>query len=408
MFACAAALPCAVAAQQSGDTPSLRLGLTTSVVAHDNRGLDDPSAGSTFEYTTRLDFGVTFATPIQQLAVSGDIGLRHVNGAESDSLDSGLVEPSLNIGYARQSRDAELTVDLRYSEVDISSSSLENVIGVPDPTLVTAEGTRRNLVFDTSLELRRRAPFGVTFFAGYTSLRNSDAAASTLADQDRFRVGADLRFDLTPTSQLNVNLSYRTFEEFNPPAELRETFRLDAGLRQELRNGDASFNFGITSTEDGERFTLSAGRTLITPVWEFGASLGFTREVDGDIAPIGTLNLTRDLPDGSLGASFSRRVTAGSDDEEDEITAFDLTYDKQLNALTNFSANLSFRETDPTAAGSNATSLGTIGVSLSRSLTPTWQMDFGLQHRISKNSVGTRARDNRLSISLRRDLTARR
>lgn len=408
-LACAATLPNLALAQQTGAPPAFRFGLTTGVVANSNRGFDAPSAGSTIEYTARLDFGITFATPVQELDISGDIGLRHVTGAESGALDTGLVEPNLSIGYTRQSRDARLALTFRTNELDVSSNTLEEIIGVPDPVLVTEEGTRRSTVFDTELELRRRARFGVTLSAGFTGLTYGDTVpASSLTDQDRFRLGALLRFDLTPSMRATLDFGYSTFEDFGTPEGVRETYSLNGDLRQDLRNGNISFQFGATATEDGDRYTLSAGRSVTTPLWEFSGTLGLTRDIQGDVLPTASLSLARALPDGSLSASFSQRVASGADDDEEQITSLSVTYAKQLNAITSFNASLSYSETDPTAAGASTNSFGTLGIGLQRSLTRGVQLDLGFQHRISEDIAGMRARDNRLSISLRRDLSARR
>lgn len=401
------ALPQAALAQQSGDTPGFRLGLTNSFVANDNRGLDGTSQGSTFEFITRLNFDLTFATPIQQLEISGDIGLRTLSGAESDTLDTGLVDPNLTIGYARQSRDAALSVDVFHRQADASTSAFEFLPGVPDPTLVTADGTRLTYGFDTSLELRRRAPFGMTFTAGSTALRYSDGAAATLSDQDRFRLGANFRFDLNPTTRATLDLRYSTFEDFGTPEGVRETYSLNSSLRQTLPNGAATMSFGVTSTPEGERYTLSAGRSIETAVLELGGTFGLTRAIDGDIYPTGTVDLTRTLPDGSLGASLSRSIAAGSNDNEQEITSLNLSYAKQFSRGTSFNATFSYSETDPTGAGAT-TSLSSVGINLERNLTANWQMSVGLQHRISEGATGIRARDNRLSIDLRSDLFVRR
>lgn len=406
--ACAATLPGGLGAQQAGAPPALRFGLTTEAVYSSNRGLDAPSQGGTFEYIARLDFGVTFATPVQQLEISGDFGLRHVTGAERGTLDTGLVEPNLAIRYARQSRDAELSLALRSNELDVSSASLEEVLGVPVPVLVTEDGTRRTTVFDTELDLRRRAPFGITLSAGFTGLRYSNTTSPTLSDQDRFRLKALLRLDLTPSMRATLDLGYSTFEDFGTAQGLRETYTLNGNLRQDLRNGDASFSFGATMTEDGERYTIGAGRSITTALWEVSGSVGLTRDIAGDVLPDASLDLVRTLPDGSLTARFSRRVASGVDDDEEQITSLSVTYAKQLTPLTSFNTSLTFSETDPTAAGSNSSSVGTLGVGLERTLAQGLQLNLGFQHRVTENVAGTRARDNRLSVSLRRDLSARR
>ncbi len=390
-------------AQQTQE-PGLRLGITTGLVANDNRGLDDPSLGSTYEAFTRFDFGVTFATPIQQLDISGDITLRALNGAEDGFISDGLVDPNLRLRYAREARDARLSVDVFARETETSTLVLE-FDGI-DLAQVNDDATRLRYGFSTELELRRRAPFGVTLSTGYTALRYSDTTSTTLTDQDRYRLGARFRFDIAPSVQGILNAQFSTFEDDGTAEGRRDTFSLTGRLTQELRNGSAGIRSNATRTEDGERYSLSLVRRVELPLWEIDSSLGVAQGSSGDTFPIGTLEVSHSLPAATLSASLSRSVRSGINDNEQLANAIQFNYLQQLNDLSRFSLAASYRENDPTGAGGTS-SLGSIGLNYQRDLAPGWQMNVGIDHRISRSAAGIRARDNRLSVSLRRDLTAR-
>ena len=389
------------------DGPLLRFGLTTGVTASSNRGLDTDSLGSTTELTSQLDFLMRFATPIQALELSGDLGLRSVSGAEAGSLPSGLYEPALTLGYDRQSRDARLDVDLFLRERDVSSSELQFDPDAADFDLLEDTGTQRRFGADVALELRRRAPFGITLSAGYTGLRYSDTDDPDLTDQDRFRVGARFRFDLNPATQATLNARFSTFEDFGDTEGRRDTFSLDGSLRRSMTNGSATLRANATDTEDGTRYTLSAGRTLETELWEVTGVLGLTRGVDGNVDPTGELGLTRALPNGELTASLARTVRSNTDDEEQEVTTLRLGYATQLTPLTAFNASYAFTDRDAADDGDDG-SFSVLSVGVQHSLTRDWSLNVGLQHRINDDATSGKASDSQLSITVRRSLLVRR
>jgi hypothetical protein len=76
--------------------------------------------------------------------------------------------------------------------------------------------------------------------------------------------------------------------------------------------------------------------------------------------------------------------------------------------VSSLTFNASYQETNPTAVGQGTTSLGTIGLSYQHTLAEGWRLNAGVDRRVNTDSSGTTARDNRLSLSVRRELSARR
>lgn len=401
LLLCAFALPGAVLAQDTA--PNLRFGITTGIVANDNRGFDDPSQGSTLELFSTLDFGLTFATPIQQLEITGDITLRGLDGAEENSISSGLVDPNLRLSYGRQARNAQLSVTAFARESE-TSTLIEEFDGI-DLALVNDDATRLSYGFDTSLELRRQAPFGITLSSGFSALRYSDTASTALTDQDRFQIGASFRFDINPALQGTLAATLSTFEDDGTTTGRRDTFSLDGRLQQTLRDGRFGLRANITDTEEGERYTLSVERTIERALWNVGGTFGLTQNVNGDVSPVGSVDISHTLPNGALSLNLDRSVRAGLNDTEQKTTAVRFNYAQQLNELSSLNMDFSYRENDQTGSGAT-TSLGTVGVAYQRNLAPGWRMNVGLNHRVNRAASGVKARDNRLSISVRRDLSA--
>lgn len=399
--------PSAAQAQGQTEGPLLRLGLSTGVQINSNRNLDEDDPGSTTELSTRLDFLVRFATPIQSLELGGDVGFRTVNGAEEDDLQSGIFDPNLRLSYNRLSRDAQFDVSAFYSERDVSASELQFIEETASFDLLDTSGTQQRFGFDTALELRRRSPFGITLSAGFTGIRFSDTDDPDLTDEDRFRAGTRLRFDLDPVTQAVVDAQFSTFDDSGTDEGRRDTYRLGTTLRRNLRNGDASLRANVTDTEDGTRYTLSAGRGVETDTWQASGTLGLTREISGDVATIGGFDIAHVLPNGELTAGFDATVRSGSDDEEQEVLTFDLGYVTQLTALTSFDARFSFTDRNATDDGDDG-QFATLSLGVQRQLTRDWSLNVGLEHRISDTSDDGRVEDSVLRVNLRRDLLARR
>lgn len=394
----ALALPAYVSAQ---DTPRQTIGLSTGIIFNDNRGLDDPSQGDTTELFTRLDFGLVFATPLQSLSLTGDVILRGLDGAEEGNISDGLTDPNLRLSYNRAVREAQLTFTAFASQAE-TSTLVQELDGL-DFTTVTDNATRLTYGFDTSLELRRTDPFGVTLSTGYTGLRYSDTTSTALLDQDRFRLGADFRFDINPVLQANLRTRYSTFE--SDGNALRETYRLNGSLERDLPTGRIGVEAGVTGVEEGERYSVGVTRRIEGPLWEVGGRLGIEQGVSGSNFASGSLNIAHELENGSLGLNLDHGLRSGLEDNEQEFTTVQFNYARQLSAVSTLNLDLSYRETSPTGAG-NTASLGTIGVSYARDLAPGWQMNMGLNRRISTNRAGATARDNSLSLSVRRELSA--
>lgn len=395
------ALPLMAVAQDQA--PSQSFGLTTGLVYNDNRGLDDPSQGSTTEFFTRLDVGLVFGTPIQSLTINGDLTLRGLDGAEAGSISNGFTDPNLRLRYNRQARNAQLTVSAFAQETE-TQTLVEELNGL-DTVLVSDDATRLTYGYNAALELRRAAPFGITLSHGFTGLRYSDTTSTSLRDQDRYRFGASFRFDLNPTLQATVSTRYSTFEQDDSADGLRETYALDASLQQTLPDGLFGVTANITNVEEGERYSLGIDRRIERETWSLGGNLGLTRGVNGDTFPAVSLNGRYDLPNGSLGLNLNHQIRSGLSDNEQEFTAIRFNYRQNLDAISSLSLNLNYSETDPTGTG-RTTSLGTIGLGYQRELAPGWQMNVGLNRRVSTNSAGVTARDNRLSLSVRRALSA--
>ena len=437
--------------QQAGGT-LLTFGTTAGIVVDDNRSLDPDGEGTTLQGTARLDFALRYDTPLQSLAISGDAGLRAVSAPDDeDDLSSAFADPSLRFAYQRQARDARLSLNgsLRRTAIafiepfaipgdpllpdppapvvdpidpdDPDAVPLPVVDDLDDPEepddpqvlddlddldVRTGDGTRINYALGARLELRRRAPLGVTLSAGTSGRRYDDIGSAEFSDETRRNAGVALRFTLNPVTRANLALTYSDFDQDGAEEGLRQTYAVTAGVSRRLTAGTVSLSGTATSTEDGERYGLSVNRRLRLPLWTFTGRLGVTQTVDGDLSPSLGFGATRALPDGTVSASLDRSIRSGSDDEEREVTQISVDYSKALTPLASFGADLSYVQSDGTG-GADSESFGSAGVSLSRTLTEDWSASLSLRHRVENDADTPTARGNTVSLNLRRRVSIR-
>ncbi|PZX13505.1 hypothetical protein LX81_03290 [Palleronia aestuarii] len=419
---CAGLLVHGAQAQEAGR--ELNIGTSLGVQANDNLNLDSDSEGSTTSATAGFDFALLLANIGQSFALSGDFQLRSSNGPDEDAVSDGLSSADLRLRYNRESRDARFGVNGFLSRrevaliepldiVDLLDPDGDGVPNLDDPLVLddldvaTQRGTRLSFGLDTTLELRRTAPFGIILSAGLSGLRYDDSSTGGLEDENRHRAGIGLRFDLNPVTQARLDLDYSSYEQDNDDEGRRDTFVLSLDLNRATQAGSIGLVTEAVSTEDGERFTLGLERSLDLPLWTLTGQIGATRTEGGDVLPTGRLSASRDLRQGALSLDLTREVRSGSDDEERRVTGLSLDYSRPLTPLTSMGLDLSYLRSDATGDNDETESFGRAAIELNRTLSEDWSLSVSLAHRIEDNGFADRAHDNRISFDLRRQVTFR-
>ena len=420
----------------------LTVGVSTGLAASTNRDLDR-DGDSSLTGDVRLDFSYLARTPIQSLRLSGDLGLRGVAGDEDDD-DSTLSAPTLRFNYDRAVPSTRLTLTGFANRRDVDSSSplsgfvFDGVGGFApldpdldagaldpdtldpdlfDPTgreegdvvLVDlddedeGDGTVTRFGLSGSLEVLRLSRVALTFSAGVSGERYSDDAA--FGDEDRLRLGVGARFVLDRATTADLGLDWNRFEEDpspnDPDGEDDDSYRLSAGVTRRLSGGgQIGLSSNVLFDDEGEQITLSASRTLRLPLWTITGRAGVTREREGDLAAVGGLDLSRELPNGRIGLSATRNVVTDEDDDTRELTALSLTYGTALTPRVTLSADAgATRVTD--ADGGDDETAGAVGVTLDRRLTERLTASLGARHRF-EDEDGDMRRDTSVSLRLRR------
>jgi hypothetical protein len=404
-------LPFVSTAQETRRGVALQFGVEQRLETDSNLGLDTPSQGRTTQATTRLSFQVTSDTGISQLTFGAGGLFRVANGPGTSGTDAGFADPSLTFGYGRTSASADLRINATIREQDISFLRAldafiddDGTIDLPDDfSDLNGEGTRRDASLDVTYRWGLDAPFGGSFVAGVRDLSYQDATDADLNDSRRYHVGAGLRFALSQVTELTTDLRYSTFDE-DGVADSRGTLRLDTGLAITRPNGKAFGRLTAEDTEDGTRLGLTFGRDLELPAGALSASIGVTRDAEGDLQLTGALSGRQDLANGALTGSLQRTVRSDSDDAEEVLTNLRIGYTRELSPLSSLSLDLGYANSQSTATN-DSTSNTSVSATYNRALTSDWNLDLGYRHRIRDTDTDGRANSDSVFLSLRRDFT---
>jgi hypothetical protein len=414
---------------QDGPAQLLTLGLSTGLAANTNRRLDPDDAEGSAALTTGLSFAYRDATPLQSFALSSDLTLRQSRGTGDDGAD-GLTDPNLNFAWERAVRDSAIGISgsVRRSEVDFLRP-LETLLLTPgdpfaevddplpdlddpltdldDLTATLERGTRLSYRLETSLQLRRTAPFGIDLSAGLSGTRYSDTDDSELADDQRYRVGAGLRFALDPVTEASLGLRYSFIDEEDEGDEddgdegdegRRETTTLTAAVSRRYPLGVIGLSANVAQTDTGERYGLSANAGRSGVGWSLSGSTGVAVDEDGDATFQGGLQANRALATGRVGLGFDRSLRTG-DESDITVTALSINYGTRLTPLLSVTADASWIRTDE--AEDDTAEAARLGLSLSRSLTEDWALSAGVVQRFRDDEDGS-ATDTALTVGLRR------
>lgn len=386
----------------------LTFGTSFGVIADDNPDLVPDGGSGTVDPYISTDFTLLRATRIQSLALAGSLQFR--TGEDSDEgtgSSGGLAQSNLNLSYDRTSADAALGIDaaLRRDKVDYLDPleiDLDDDLIIDEIDAIGRTGIRLVYDIDAVLELRRRAPFGITLSAGASSVDYSDTGNAALTDEERLRAGLGLRFDLDPLLQVNADLGFDRYRNPEDGEEDRDETSLALSLSRSLPTGSIGLTGGFTTLDTGERVTFALGRGLETELWNVSAEIGATREVSGDVTPVAQIEVARELPTGSISASLRRSVRSDNDGEETILNAARADFARQINPTLTMTMGLAYVGTEGTGDNEQSNRLASANLGFQKTLTEDWSLNLGLSHRAEDDGNFGRASSNRVTLNLRR------
>lgn len=446
------------AGQETPGGLTLTYGISSTVRANDNFGLDSPSPGDSLIWDNELSFGLMKETQTDRLEfdLSGILRLSDTP-AQSDGLD--FDDYAARFLYNREGANSRLETRARFRQVDLSFADpvrlilddINNDGVIDDQDLIVDDGTRQNSSFDFEFETGTNSPFGVGINLGFDMRRYSDTIDPGLFDTDTYTAEIFTRMRLSPVAEGRVVLGFEEYDADDVTQENRETydvrFEVDyeispvttletmigyrdieettivptvmtesgvialIGLTRELVNGSAGVELESDVTIAGRRNTLTFNRDMDLPTGSLFVELGVTNSDGNDDTDfVGALEYIHDLPRGNFSALLERDARTDEDGDERITSLARLGYQSLINASSSllFEFDYVLNDEDLAGGGSNTTEAATFRATYIRELTRDWNLRTGYAYRMRDETADSFADSNELFVTLEREFTIRR
>lgn len=440
---------------------SFDFGLSGALVTDgDETDLADPSARLSYG-TQSANSAVSFSARTETKDVERLLftSIEELIETEGDELGSGSVGGILIQGNTSGTSDLDL-------------SSL----------FVVTEGQRTESALRFGFQTGREGPAGFSFSAGHENITYSDIDVADLFDTRRTSASADARLDLRPNVEASVSLGWSGFEADDADQSERRTTETGFGLSVELAravevstrlsfdqvetdslsDGRATregISFGLSVdgdlpagtysaavnsnvTANGQRNTVSLGRSFDLPTGGLSVSLGGTWSEAANPATVATLMYSRQMRNSEFSLEVNREVRTNSQNDEvlvsqadasfrtvpsqtssffvgltatDRVvrqgdgadstaTGLQLRYTQQLSPLANASAGLSLSAVSSDEDQRRAD----LDLGLQRRLTDDWGLSMTYQLTSARTDATGQATSNSVSLGLSRSFTSQR
>ena len=440
-------------AQEDDGGLKVSLGVQQSFGFGDNLALGvpgsatNPEEGRTSVSTTSFALNVESVTRTEAFRFQTGGALRYGSTPAGSALDTGFVDPFVELSYDRQGANARFSFGASYAESDISQSRPlwdfsddDNVI-TPASDLSTLEGTGTRIQKNANIELEvgQNSPLGFLLRADVSETEYENETSANLNDFSRSSVSGTAFFRFNPTTTGVATVSVSRFSEVGVTPD-RETRSAEVGLDQELANeaqlsfrigytdadrdnagrpgdtngtsgsiaydrrlpdGSMTASYSLARTANGEIDTVSFGRTFDLATGSFGVNLGASTIGGGSAKVIGGLNWLRETRDGQYSVQLDRRVLADSNDEDRFTTSLTAQYRQDINAFSSFVANFSYFVADGSATA-NKVERSNLALSYEYELTEDWNLNSGVNLRMRDETTVGRARSEQIFFNLSR------
>jgi hypothetical protein len=440
-------------AQQAEEPAGGRFTLDLSAGASfdTNEGLDDPSEGDTTRTNVGATFGFLDETEISRLAISvfSRAELAESPDPDIDGFDFRI--PSASLDYTREGRDSLLTLTGRYFYDRVDDDVLIFLDENLNPVDLTVDGgDLRRVTLGGTLSTGINAPIGVDVSGFFDNRDYIDTTDPDLYDRLSFGGDGALRFNLTEvmTGRLTASyardddddigdtltetvaygaglsyqfdqvttfigdISYVTIEEttFGITDNPNEGWSYNLGVQRELSDGGVGVSLAQTVNSAATRTQISFNRARDLPDGALSYEIGYSiaDEDEGENRFVGGLDYRRDLPSGSITASFSQEAVANDDDEDTLVSRLVLAYAQEINSVSSFGVDFGLGRSEDIGGGAeDPTTRANLGVTYRHALTRDWDWVLGYEARYLLEDGSDPATGNRVFTLIDRSFTFR-
>lgn len=421
--------------------------IATELEFNDNYDLRSDSVGDATIWNTTIGAGLRSRTPVDTLSFDAS-GVLRVTDLPRSGTETSADNPIVSLGYDRAVDDNRIGVFLRGQRTDIEFfdplADLDDDGGFDD---TRGEGTRNSLRLGAEVALNTDGPVSLTGSGRLNDISFEDTTDPGLEDRRDATLGAELGFRLSPILRLTTGGSIGREEIDNADQTERNRWRADIGMVGRInqratltarvgysrvdtdrlsgdettegvvgdvrlafddRRGQTTLGFATTLDENGERYTLSYGKSIAWDTAQLTANVGVSTNEDTDLRAVGSVDYRLTGRDTQLTLGLRQNATTDEDGRNVLNTGALARLDRSLTRTTSLSLSVDGGLTrvegdrDEDSERVNATA------QINRALTRDWSANFGYRYRYRDSADTADAQSNAVFFGVARTFQASR
>jgi hypothetical protein len=414
-----------------------RFDVTQRLQYSDNPDLNVEKDADVFGRTV-LGFGLESVTKVERFAFSIDADIDEGRNNRS-SFD--LTNSFVGLEYDRNTRNALVGLAFNFREAD-TTSSISDADFLINPDIINQDsGSRRTYFGSLEAAIGREAPIGASFAWTYSESTFSDTSDPDLTDESTndlsgqidFRIdpritasltakyidfdaqgngvsrettgfGTAVNLEVTPVTTVDVSLSQDKIERSGDEVGTNEGLSGGFDVTRAVPNGSIGLSYAsnVTSNDDGRRSFLSASRELDLPRGALAVSLGVTGADAVGTDPLVDISYRHERSTSLLSFGLSQSVRTNDDNQEQVLTSLRANFDQQINSLSSFGTSIGFFDVDDLDVIGNDSQRVDISLSYRYDLTPDWGLVSGYTYSLSKENNASDRSSNTVFVGLQR------
>ncbi len=427
--------------------------LETTLEVDDNPDLEPDSPGTETTLSTAVAVGLVTETATTRIAFEAGGVLQAQNSADELSERNGFVDPFLNFEF-----DAEGPLTALSLGASLATTDLSDVVllgggdgGVVDDDLLASGGELEETEYNFLFVLGVDEPLSAEFSYDHISSEYSDDADPDLSDSTTESYSVVGFGRLSSVATVRAFYAETNYDADNDEQTERVTHRTGIGLAYEispilrfdgeiaatevresevfpsgpvnLENSGLGFDLSLVRDMPNGAYTLAATHTILTETELTEATLGRAYEFarfdlsytlgwghldgTGDFV-IGSLEYSREFPNGLLTASMERGLDVDSENEQRVVTDLGIEYEHVLTRVSSLTFGFDYTRSEVLRPVTGGTSTGgEFSVFYNRDLTEDWDWQIGYRGRFSEDSSGETAHSNAILTTIGRSFSIR-
>jgi len=421
--------------------------IATELEFNDNYDLRENSAGDSTIWNTTLSAGLRSRTAVDTLSFDAS-GVLRVADLPRSGTDTSADNPIVSLAYDRVVDDNRLGFSLRGQRADIEFfdplADLDDDGSFDD---TRGEGTRNSIRLGADVALNANGPVSFTGFGRLNDVSYEDTTDPDLEDRRDATLGAEIGFRLSPILRLTTGGSIGREELDNADQTERNRWRADVGMVGRInqratltarvgysrvetdrlsgdetedgvvgdvrlafdeRRGQTTLGLATTLDENGQRFTLSYGKSITWDNAELAANVGVSTNEDTDLRAVGGVDYRLTGRDTQLTLGLRQNATTDEDGRNVLNTGVLARVDRTLTRTTSVALAVDGGLTRVESDGGEDRERVNVTAQVNRALTRDWSANFGYRYRYRQSEDTSNAQSNAVFFGVARAFRASR